>query len=205
MHPVYLSRVVFNPRDRDAARILENRHLLHGVVNTAVPIRIQGAPRWLYQLDETPQRTVLLVQAPIPPEWKHLSERVAPETDDKEITSELEALLNGQTLRFALDAAPRVRRKATRTEAPLPAERRLEWLERHLAPGAEVINCRVERTKRITARSRNGGVPADHTQVQYSGLLRVTRPSPFRALLVDGIGPDKAYGNGLLRIAAADQ
>jgi CRISPR system Cascade subunit CasE len=203
MHPVYLSRVELDPRNREAARMLDNSHFMHGFVNAAVAIDREGAPRWLYHVEQTPKRATLLMQAPVHPTWPDwLTEYVAPLVETKDITPLLAGLPNGRELRFSLAAAPRKRDPRSRKEYPLPEDDRLDWLERQLRPGAALIVARVERAVDIVARTFQGKTQAVNRQVTYTGALKITSPSIFQTLLTSGIGPGKAYGHGMLRLAA---
>jgi len=39
-----------------------------------------------------------------------------------------------------------------------------------------------------------------HFTVRFDGLLRITDPDAFRATLIRGIGPAKAFGCGLMLV-----
>jgi CRISPR system Cascade subunit CasE len=203
MHPVFLSRVEFDPRHRDAARLLSNPQFMHGFVNDAVGIAREGAPRWLYYVQHTPRESVLTLQAPVQPTWPEwMDEDVAPSAQTKEITKHLEGITTGREYRFALAAAPRRRDSASKREYPVPEEDRIPWLRDRLGPAAELGPVRVERTMDVIARSGDSDrMRAINRMVEYSGALKVTSPTLFQALLINGIGPGKAYGHGMLRLA----
>lgn len=196
-HPVFLSQLTLNPRHPGTARLLGNPHYLHGAVTEAVGVSRVGAPRWLYHLDHGPSRTQLILQAPVVPDWRHLSRDVAPEERSTEATAYVERINTGDVLNFALAAAPRRRERDTRYETSLTNdEDRLAWLERALEPGAEIQFARVQRLTEISARNPK---IIQMTSVEFIGTLKVTRPIPFRSLVLEGVGPGKAYGQGLLR------
>ncbi|MBH1938274.1 type I-E CRISPR-associated protein Cas6/Cse3/CasE [Streptomyces sp. AV19] len=91
------------------------------------------------------------------------------------------------------------------------ASAQLEWfLNRTGRWGFEVPASPTDppsREVRIVDRRRNSfakngrGPQVTFNSVTFEGRLRVTDAEPFRRHLVDGIGPSKAYGCGLLTLA----
>jgi len=205
MHPTYLARVELDPRDREAAKLASNPHWMHGFVEAAVAIDRQGAPRWLYHLSTSRGVTQLLVQSPVPTRWDHAPHGCIAALEQKEITAFLEGVDTGMVYDFALTAGPRRRNTTARIaegaprEEPLRTdEERLAWLERSLHGAAELLAADVVRVTRSTAELPSGRLPVGHTE--FLGTLRVVSRLKLQGAIVDGLGPQKAYGNGLLRI-----
>ncbi|AQU70081.1 type I-E CRISPR-associated protein Cas6/Cse3/CasE [Streptomyces niveus] len=98
---------------------------------------------------------------------------------------------------------------ASRTDAPAPG---LETPLSAPAPepaasGEEARHANPPREVRITARNRhsfkkNGnGATVTFRSATFEGRLRVTDPQAFTTCLLQGIGPSKAHGCGLLTLA----
>lgn len=151
--PVYLSRVVLNPRHRAVHRDLADCHALHRTVMAAFSPVAAADPRAalgvLYRLETHPRtgEPTLIVQARERPEWSALATtgylRPAAAGDGppvKEIGGSYAALRPGMRLRFRLRANP-TRRLSTPREPDgnRPPGKRVElrgeaaqlgWLER---------------------------------------------------------------------------
>ncbi len=151
----------------------------------------------------------------------------------KSMDRALEALAEGMVLRFRLRANPTrkidtktgpdgKRRHGRRVELRTEAEQ-IAWLERKgreagfalesvrtVSDVPDVIvasRAKVGFTKgcrrRPAHRGGGGGDRLTFASVVMEGHLRVTDPEKFRKALINGIGPAKAYGFGLLSIAPA--
>lgn len=117
---MYLSRLVLDPRSREAGRDLGDVHQMHRTIMSAFPqVKEQGGARAdlavLHRLDidQRGSNVTLLVQSDKEPDWSCLpegyllnldSERQNPAT--KAISDALVGLRKGQVLRFRLRANP---------------------------------------------------------------------------------------------------
>lgn len=102
--------------------------------------------------------------------------------------------------RFILWANPTRRDARTRQRVALSGdEERVEWLARRLQPAAALLSANVDeaRTLRFVRKRREGVVEA----VRFSGVLRVDDASELQGLILDGVGPAKSFGCGLLVLA----
>ncbi len=76
------------------------------------------------------------------------------------------------------------------------------WLEKRAEPNGFLVEggaLRVEGYQQHRARPRKGGEIRFST-LDFSGVLRVTDPERFRHTLLQGLGPAKAFGCGLLLV-----
>ena len=117
---MYLSRLVLDPRSREAGRDLGDVHQMHRTVMSAFPqVKEQGGARAdlavLHRLDidQRGSNVTLLVQSGEEPDWGCLPEGYLLNLDrdgqnpaTKTISNSLEALRKGQVLRFRLRANP---------------------------------------------------------------------------------------------------
>ena len=228
---MYLSRLAINPRSREVQQDLADVYQMHRTVMSAFPhVEAEGDARAelsvLYRLEtaERSREVLLLVQSLICPDLSHLTRGyLAADSGEvenpaiKDVSRVLQALREGQVLRFRLRANPtrKIETKSTpdgqrrngrrvdlRTE-----ELQLEWLSRRaeqagfaLVPaiqGGDVPAVRVGASEKVTGRRRRVSLAT----VLFDGLLEVTDPGLFRQAIAAGIGPGKAFGCGLMSIA----
>jgi len=174
---------------------------------------------FLFRIDPQPGgRVVILVQSAARPDWEYAFYNaeylLAAEPECREFDPCYE---KGQRLRFRLMANP-TRRLSPRSlgpdgqpiqhgvgkRVPVPNDRLASWLIRRaekggftvdkdslsLQPGYVYIKKEREKPGRRLRSCR------------YEGLLTVTDPERFRQTIVQGIGPAKAFGFGLLSVAS---
>ena len=228
---MYLSRLKINPRSREAQQDLADVYQMHRTVMSAFP-HVEGTPdaraelAVLYRLDiwERSGDVVLLVQSRVSPDWSHLAQGyLAASTGEvenpvaKDVSKVLEALHEGQMLRFRLRANPTKKietkstpdgRRQNGRRVDLRTEQlQLEWLARRAEqagfvlvptlPRGDVPAVRVGASEKVVGRRR----PISLATVLFDGLLEVADSGMFRHAIADGIGPGKAFGCGLMSIA----
>lgn len=219
-----LSCVEFNPREREAAEVVGDRVLMHRLVSAALPdaqrpavggvdddpfglngdagyARAPRAPRVLWHVSDD---GVLVVQSAAALRWDHVPPWMGRVATPKPLDALMDRVRRGGMVRFAVQAAPRVRSNSNRRVVPLHDDMaRLAWLaDRLKAGGALVEGARVIRPQRMKMVKRSDGYRVvTLTAVDFQGVARITHADDFRALMCGGLGPGKAYGFGLLRIA----
>lgn len=75
------------------------------------------------------------------------------------------------------------------------------WMWRHKLDGAALVSI-VDIEKQLTLNFRKGSKPGKIQPYAFKGVLHVKNPSAFKSLLQQGIGPTKAFGCGMLSLAA---
>lgn len=173
----------------------------------------------------------LIVQSTTQPDWTALPKHIfGPAPDDRgnpavrRVDEEYARISNGMRLVFRLRANPtrRVSQRPERNDplagkrvALLREEDQLTWLTRKgdqhgfrlLAtqypniPEAQAAKQANERGHRLTDKS-NKPMPLTFGATVFTGQLEVTDAEQFRNALVKGIGSGKAFGFGLLSVAA---
>ena len=173
----------------------------------------------------------VLVQSQHKPDWSCIPDHTLATSPDersnpvvRSIDHEYAILDEGTNLSFRLRANPTKRVNTRNMDAPAEVrgkrlalssdDDRIAWLVRHAArAGFEVVRTDVqldERDVRITPQPQSHGWKKRDLQshhrltfgsVTFEGILRVTDQEQFRQALLEGIGPGKAYGFGLLSIA----
>jgi len=217
-----LTRLRLNPTSRSLLRELADPVALHRRIMATFD-HVDGADARaqlgiLWRLDtEGRHSPVLLVQSHQGSAWDRLPEGWAQQVDTKDIDPALDAISSGQALRFKLRAnATRkidtktgqdgIRRNGQRV--PLrSAEAAVSWLRRHGessgfrlvdGTGGPVVDVRPEAP--TSGRRKNGTVTVE--PVRFEGLLLVENPGALVSAIRSGIGPGKAFGCGLLSLAA---
>ena len=205
---MYLSRAELDPARRSTMIALSSPQKLHGAVENSFSGERR---RRLWRLDTLGGKLYLLVLSEEVPDLTGLCAQfgtgAAPETRPYEPL--LERVTPGSCWQFRLTANPTHSRKdptdplARGVLKPCYLEmEQEEWLleqaEKHgfrLPEGA----FRVTR-KQTYHFLKEGRRSVTLLAVTYEGILQVTDPNAFRALLCHGIGRGKAYGLGLMTI-----
>jgi CRISPR system Cascade subunit CasE len=200
---MFLSKLILNPRSREARRDLANPYELHRTLARAFAPDTETAPaRFLWRLEATAgwQQAILLVQSAYPGDWAPLVELpnyLHEEVQEKALMPE-RWLLSGRTFRFRLQANPTVT-KAGKRWGLLKEEEQLAWLARQgerygFMPAQALVSASVMQ------QGRKGQNRLSVLTATFDGYLRVQDPVTLQAALRDGIGPAKSLGCGLLTL-----
>jgi CRISPR system Cascade subunit CasE len=176
---------------------------------------------FLFRIDPLPGgRVMIIVQSALCPDWDYAFHNAqhllaAP----PQVQSIEPCFTKGQSLRFRLVANPTRRLSKHSLEAdgkpiaekyigkrvPVRNEQLFDWLVRRaedagfsvaeddtqIQPGYIYLN----------KKKAQGDKGHRLRSVRYDGILQVTDPDRLRATVIQGIGPGKAYGLGLLSLA----
>ncbi|MDX2064748.1 MAG: type I-E CRISPR-associated protein Cas6/Cse3/CasE [Fimbriimonadaceae bacterium] len=206
-----LSRLVFNPLHAGAYKLADDPYGLHiRLCACAQKCRAEGAI--LYRWEEGP---VLLVQSDGPLDWSKLElppNALRGEPQSKPFDPSFRV---GQRLTFRIRCRPCKKVKVepgknSRLRALRTEEARLDWLARQGHKAGFLVE-HVEATQEVwqdTRPSQNERedmslrerVPA----TRFDGVLVVQNPEQLLAAVRQGIGPQKAYGFGMLSLGRAD-
>jgi CRISPR system Cascade subunit CasE len=222
---MYLSRLTLNPRSGYARRDLADVYQLHRTIMSAFAPTAAGAARSslgvLFRVEPEAPLPVVLVQSQQEPRWELPQGYLAPGTNaqSKPIAELLDAIAAGRTYRFRLLANPTRKiarfhetsarmRQGSRVDLRRDADR-LEWIKRkgnqhgfqlaQLASGqADAVDVLVRSVPRQIGRK-------DETRITvagalFDGLLVVDDADGVRNAVVNGVGPGKAFGFGLLSL-----
>lgn len=216
---MHFTRFEINPARRAARSLLASPQKLHAAVLAAFPstARTEGEGRVLWRIDQHAHKVVLYVASPGKPDLAHLVEQVGwPSThgwDTRDYTTLLDRLANGKEWRFRLKANPvSSRRKSEAAERSqrfghVTVAQQTWWLldraERNgfTVPEGKHGEPDVAVRGRETLKFARGGQTVTLATAVFEGRLLVTDAELFRSNLIQGIGPAKAYGCGLLTLA----
>ncbi|UNX54049.1 type I-E CRISPR-associated protein Cas6/Cse3/CasE [Georgenia sp. TF02-10] len=222
---MFLTRFEINPARRGARRLLGSAQAMHAAVLAGFP-RSAVPERVLWRLDRGEAGTFLYVVSPRQPDFTHLAEQAGWPTTAAWITRPYDALLSSlrenQRWAFRLTANPtrsvRVQegRRGQRVGHVTVAQQ-LDWflrrterwgfaLEESTVDGAAHPSVAVVARDLLSFDRREPGTAGAPRRVTiaratYEGLLRVNDPAALRSVLMEGAGPAKAYGCGLLTLA----
>jgi len=204
---MYLSKLILNPRSRQANIDKGNPYELHRSIMLAFPAYDHEAERILFRLDGE-RLDHLLVQSTIRPDWSALKQSYLLENPLLKTFGEL-ALTNGQELRFRLRANPSKRHPKSHKRIGLyKEEERIKWLQRKgeqhgfsLEPDQISLRATLWREFNLPSKQDNKKHRATFNFVDFDGLLTVEMPGLLNAAIQQGIGPAKGLGCGLLSLA----
>ncbi|UQW99151.1 type I-E CRISPR-associated protein Cas6/Cse3/CasE [Streptomyces sp. RerS4] len=209
---VYLTRIVPDPRSREARRD-RTAVDLHRRLMSLFPDDAGPDPRArfgvLHRIDDTPAGPHLLMQSTHRPDLDKLAGTYGTAAT-RPLDVMLDALRPGLTVRFRCVASP-VRKPGASTRAAynLPAVVALSgtaadewWVRQADIAGLKVLSlhsqpvdaARGTRTGASTQRIR-------HARTRFDGSATIIDAHQLRMKLTDGIGRGKAYGCGLLTVA----
>ncbi|MCC6729377.1 MAG: type I-E CRISPR-associated protein Cas6/Cse3/CasE [Chthonomonadales bacterium] len=209
--PLTISAVRVPMESLFAATASMDFYEVHRIVTMGFPDRDAArAARILFRFDPEGEHGMLYVQTQAPPDWDRVRETLRlPVYGPVPLT-----LPGGERLRFRLLAKPSYRigkrgspDRGVRTTIDNEPEQR-EWLARKgEAAGFALEGClvteRVWHDSKSPERLPNGSAKPLHGAL-FEGLLRVTDRERLRAAVAGGIGPQKAFGFGLLSLAPAE-
>lgn len=211
---MYLSLLLLDPRSRQVLRELAEPYEMHRTLSKAFDaLSVDGKGRLLFRAepDRRGGAVTVLVQSATVPDWSRLSaDRYLVEAlPPKEVRL---AFQPGQRCRFRLRANPTVKREGHR-HALMREEEQIRWLrrkgERHgfrLADSGHADLPDLIVTPEGRTHGRKAGDQGEHQMVHFAvrfdGVLEVTDPAALAAAVRDGLGSAKAFGFGLLSLAA---
>lgn len=203
---MYLSRLVLNAKHPQAKSEAEHPYELHRTLCKF--FKDPEEARILFRADrDRPGEVHVLLQSLVAPDWSRheLDAKYLKQQDDPKLM-ELGALREGLPLKFRLRCRPSKRigesghpdegkRKSLKSKDEI-----FEWLERKAEEnGFRVIDVAFDRV--YWYESKGGKDEKPLGAVQFDGVLVVTDPDKLREAVRNGIGPQKAYGFGLLSLA----
>jgi CRISPR system Cascade subunit CasE len=203
---MYLTKLTLNLRSAHARRDVGDAYEMHRtLVRAFVSTPDAAPPRFLWRLESTSKEgtsPAVLVQSQAQADWtilerqpNYLQQAVETKTVDLARLVQLD-----RPYRFRLLANPTVCRKGKRL-ALLNPEEQTTWMERQAANHGFDIQALKIRPHELLTSSSGGKAPICVQRVCFDGLLSVGNKADFEKALLDGIGPAKAFGCGLLSVA----
>ena len=205
---MYLSRVELDPTRRSTMAALAAPQKLHGAVESAFTGERR---RRLWRLDRLGERLYLLLLSEDVPELSGVVEQfgTGAAAETRSYDPLLQRVEPGSSWQFRLTANPTKCCK----DPKAPAERgtvaahcstkyQKQWLLDRAAKHGFALREEEFTVTRVQWQhfAKHGTRPVTLLAVTYEGVLQVTDPEQFRALLCQGMGRGKAYGLGLMTV-----
>lgn len=197
---VYLSKLNLDRQHPSVRQALRSCHDMHRSLMSAFPddtTREQAG--MLYQVN----RDIIWMSSAIAPDRDTLEQKGFSVEGSRSIDSLQSVLQNGMYLGFHLLAVPTKKmpvegkhsqRRYLRTE-----EERCEWLKRKGTQGGFRV-CSARELGEETVGGIRQQQKLMFTAMKWEGVLEITDETIFWNSLCHGIGPERAYGAGLLRV-----
>lgn len=228
---LYLSRIRLNPLHAPAVKLAANPVVLHAKILATLPCGPREKPKAsnqpktadvLFRVDVTDDGPEVLIQSAQRPDWTALeiaprSLRTVDSLDENPETKEYEPrFAPGQRLAFRLLTRPSMRKsgdfglKPTGKRKPWPRldcrddEARIRWLRRKGGThgfSLESVGLTVFTFPAIKSQLSPQEKGGSFAAVRFDGVLVVTDPDKLKEAVRNGIGPQKAFGFGLLSLA----
>lgn len=229
---MYLTQFRVNTARITARRLLSSPQVLHATVMTSFaepPTPAGDGPRVLWRLDQTSRaETHLYIISPNKPDLTHMVEQAGwPATGGGWKTYDYDPFLTrlrpGDQWAFRLTANPvhSIRRtddEPIKLTAHVGPHHQMSWLlnrqepsgfkvlekppELRRLPEGDEYQLIVHNRRQLAFRKRRQGKPVTLLSVTFDGRLEVTDADAFRRTLTRGLGRAKAYGCGLMTLAA---
>lgn len=208
---MYLSRIELNTRLRETMKALASPNRLHGALESAFAGERR---RRLWRLDSLGGKLYVLMLSGDVPDLSSFAEQFGFEGgyETKDYSKLLDRIENGSKWHFRLTANPTVAKcykdangDTKHKNVPLTEKQSIDWLKgRAEALGFSLENddFQIVGTKLYDFYKRGGSrsIKVRFFSVTFEGVLTVTDSEKFKATLCNGIGREKAYGQGMITI-----
>jgi CRISPR system Cascade subunit CasE len=193
---IYLSKIELDILDRTNQSLLSDVYRLHrSVMGGFKAYTPEELGRVLFRLE--PERSerfaVLLVQSLQEPDWSHLPAHSVNVQTKRYVPKFHE----GELLTFRLRANPVVTRNKKRYGLIREPDQR-QWLLRKKIGADWLIQNVIDEGRVIGKRE---GKSLEFKSVRYEGYLQVNDPDQLIQSCLEGIGPAKGFGFGMLSLA----
>lgn len=219
---MYLSRIELDTKSRETMRALASPSRFHGAVERAFD---GDRSRNLWRIDTLGDRTYLLLLSRELPRLDALAAQFGyGQYETRDYDKLLLRITDGRRFRFRLVANPTFSKSPGKDAAVSKTrgkvigcgtpEFQAEWLCRRAGShGFDVMytdenetrcSFTITKSRRLSFDKGSDGRNVKLLSVTYEGELTVTDAEKFKALLCDGIGRGKAYGQGMMTVVSAE-
>ncbi|ARP96730.1 type I-E CRISPR-associated protein Cas6/Cse3/CasE [Bordetella genomosp. 13] len=201
---MHLSQLAIDLRSHGARRDLADAYEMHRTLSRAFAVDAATEPeRFLWRIEAAGvwAEPMVLVQSRAEPDWSPLTALANYLRQSVHVKRlDLDRLVvPARKYRFRFVANPTVTRNGKRYGLAAEAQQ-LEWLGRQGDKhGFSVEAVMVAASDRVQMRKKDAGIHLQRTC--FEGLLTVRDANAVSAALLQGIGPGKAFGCGMLSIA----
>lgn len=200
---MFLTKAEMVMQSRKTVECLRNCQKMHSLI-TALFSSSRKDQNIIYRMHTAQGMVILYIFSDIPVQNEIDGVRVCGQRD---LSDWLASFSEGQILRFDLVACPskkvhsegqkNSRRRVLRTQGE-----RIAWLDRKAEQGGFSIEQVVEQEQShdfgTHTKEKGGAMHLD--AYRYQGILRVRDATKFQQTISHGIGPEKAYGMGMMMV-----
>lgn len=219
---MYLSRIELDTKSRETMRALASPSRFHGAVERAFD---GDRSRNLWRIDTLGDRTYLLLLSREQPCLDALATQFGyGRYETRDYDKLLSRIADGRRYKFRLVANPTFSKSPGKDAAVSKTrgkvigcgtpEFQAEWLCRRAeSHGFSVMytdenetrcSFTITKSRRLSFDKGSDGRNVKLLSVTYEGELTVTDAVKFKALLCDGIGRGKAYGQGMMTVVSIE-
>lgn len=202
---MYLTRIDIDPYSSHAPRLLQDTYAMHQVMCDLAD-QPRSEANLLHRIVSRNNRVSVYVYSAQPLDHNRIARglRLGGERD---LTPLFDGLKNGQVLAFDLVTMPskKIRQKdrtqnSRRVLLRNPAERKT-WLERQLERfGMKLLSVTENEAVHAAAWQRRRKNAFQLRGYHYTGYVRITDADLARDAISRGIGPERAFGFGMLMV-----
>ncbi len=201
---MYLSRITLNTALRETMKALVSPSIFHGAIERS----FDGArARRLWRIDDLNGKKYILILSKDIPNLKNFAKQFgyAEEYETKDYLPLLSRISIGEKWQFRLTANPVISKSHGKIMAHITPEFQKKWLSsraKKLGFSLDEPEFQTVQSKWYDFRKRDG-VSSSRIRllsVTFEGILTVIDEKQFRETLCNGIGREKAYGQGLLTV-----
>lgn len=198
---MYLSRLLLTGEQ------FRNPYEIHRALWSVFPEARDQSRDFLFRVEKSSTRQAqVLMQSERLPEIETDTTRIqAYKSLDLDLPEgiQLRFLMVANPVKKITDEQGRVDARGTvkKCRVPLISEdSQVVWLKRKLDGAVLAGNVDIE--KKLPLNFRRGGRPGKIQPYVFKGILQINNTSAFKSLMMRGIGPAKAFGCGMLSLAA---
>ena len=201
---MYLSRIELNIGLRETMKALVSPSKFHGAVENSFS---GERSRRLWRIDDLNGKKYILILSETIPNLEHFAEQFGyvGKYETKDYSILLDRIMNGGKWRFRLTANPTISKSHGKVLAHITPKYQKKWLsDRAEKCGFSLDDdeFQIVQSKWYDFHKKDGDKSANIRllSVTFEGILTISNAEKFKEILCNGIGREKAYGQGLLTV-----
>ena len=208
-----LTRIILHNDSRSVIHLLKSRERIHALTLRGLPDN-DGNNHSLWRCEDHDDRTFIYVLSDNKPDYGFINAKYDLNADIRSTSYDglLRSLHNGQKYSFQFECNPTMSTKKNMYDSrgkriPIVGENAREWVVNKLgASGLTDIILADNHSENKYVFTKNHGEHQVTLRTQsYNGLITVDDEDTLKKALVNGIGPAKAYGCGMLILSPRPQ
>ena len=198
---MYLAKIILDMHHPSIRQAVKDRQDMHRNLGNAF------SPGFLYRIVKSKEQIELLTLSSLPPDQAKLEENGYHLGHIQDMGALPQLYREDSVLRFSLLTSPTKKAKEdtrqghSRRVYLTSAEKRADWIKRQGDKyGFEILEVHEPGSEEKITVNRESGL-FYLTAIELAGVLKITDSSQFWNAWAKGIGPEKAYGLGLMLLS----